>query len=274
MVSDRVQLQPERGATIRGGQEQQGGASGDVYLRRGERADLGVFYVSGDGFVCVLPAFPDERAVEMLTGVRKAEQVLPYFIMTTLPQGLSGVVIAAALAAAMSSLDSSINAISTVGVVDVYRRHLVKGRGDKHYLRVAWAIATAASAFMVGGAMWLASIETKTLQDTATIIVSLVAGGKLGVFLVGFLTRKGNARSVWIGIACSFVFTLWTVFAQYRPEALPEFMAVPFDLYYTGLVGNVIMFTVGYLGGVLLPEKGRDLSRLTIWDQSKAAKGA
>ena len=231
------------------------------------------FMFLGTSLYVYYQAFPDPRAVEMLTGVRKAEQVLPYFIMTQLPPGVAGLVIAAALAAAMSSLDSSINAISTVGVVDIYRRHMVKTQADRHYLKVAWGIATFAAVFMIGGAIVLAKIETKTLQDTAAIITSLLAGGMLGVFFIGFFTRRGDARAVWLGIACSFTFTLWTVVAKYRPDMLPDALAVPFDLYYTGLLGNLIMFGVGYAGGVLLPTKPRDLKRLTIWDQRADAKG-
>ncbi len=230
------------------------------------------FMFLGTSLFVYYQVFPDERATEMLVGIRRAEQVLPYFIMTTLPTGLAGLVIAAAIAAAMSSLDSSINAISTVGVVDIYRRHLVKGRGDKHYLKVAWAIATAAALFMIGGAIWLASIETKTLQDTATVITSLVSGGMLGIFMIGFFTRRGTTASVWLGIACSFVFTFWTVIAQYFPQILPKFLTVPFDLYYTGLIGHVVMFVVAYLSGALIPSKPRDLATLTVWDQCKAAE--
>jgi SSS family solute:Na+ symporter len=202
----------------------------------------------------------------MLTGGLKSEQILPYFIMNTLPQGLAGLVIAAALAAAMSSLDSSINAISTVGVVDIYKRLISRDRDDRHYLKVAWAIATGAALFMIGGAITLTRLDTKTLQDTSTIIVSLVSAGLLGIYFIGFFTRRGGAAAVWIGVACSFVFTLWTVIASYAPHMLPEALAVPFDLYYTGLIGNVVMFVIGYLAGLLLPTKPRDMTKLTIWD--------
>lgn len=244
-----------------------------MFICAGASVPIWAFFMFlGTALFVYYRVFPDERAMEMLTGVRKAEQVLPYFIMNTLPPGLAGLVIAAALAAAMSSLDSSINAISTVGVVDIYKRHLIKGKTDRHYLKVAWAIATAAAVSMIGGAIWLASIQTKTLQDTATIITSLVAAGLLGVYFVGFFTRRGDARAVWLGIGCTLVFTLWTVVAQYWPGLLPRSLAVPFDLYYTGLIGNVVMFAIGYLAGVLLPGKPRDLARLTVWDQRAAAE--
>ena len=87
-------------------------------------------------FMLFFQVFPVQDATDMLTGVKKAEQVLPYFIVNYLPPGISGLVIAAAAAAAMSSLDSSVNAISTIGVHDFYRRLFVKNKNDRHYLKV------------------------------------------------------------------------------------------------------------------------------------------
>ena len=200
----------------------------------------------------------------MLTGTRPAEQILPYFIVQELPPGITGLVISAILAAAVSTLTSSINAVSTVGIVDIYRRHLVKGRADRHYLHVAWVIAGAASAAMIGGAMVLASVETKTLQDTGTILTSLLGGGLLGMYLLGFFTRKGDARSVGAGIGATLLFTTWTLLSRY--ELLPEALRFPLDLYYTGLLGNLVMFAVGFLVGAALAARG-DMKNLTVWDQ-------
>lgn len=208
--------------------------------------------------------FPAPEAAEMLDGTRKAEQVFPFFIIKHLPPGVTGLVIAAALAAAMSSLDSSINAIATVSVVDIYRRHLAPGRADRHYLKVAWAVATAAAALMIGGGVLLAHAETKTLQDTGTILASLLGAGLLGMYLLGFLTRRGDARAVWCGIAATVAFTSWTLLpARWLPEAL----RVPFDLYYTSIVGNTIMFAIGYGMALIFPARGRHLRNLNVWEQ-------
>ncbi|MCC6679329.1 MAG: sodium:solute symporter [Phycisphaeraceae bacterium] len=210
---------------------------------------------------------PDPRAAAMLTGESKAEQILPFYVITQLPPGLTGLIIAAITAAAMSSLDSSINSISTVFVVDIYRRYFVKNRTDRHYLKVAWCAATIVGLIMIGGAVLLHEVPTKTLQDTGTIIVSLMGGGLLGIYCVGFFTRRGNARSVWLGIACTLLFVTWTLIAKNRPDLLPHFLKVPFDLYYTDIFGNLIMFFVGYCVGALWPDRQRDVTGLTVWDK-------
>jgi solute:Na+ symporter, SSS family len=222
------------------------------------------FMFLGTSLFVFFQQFPTLEATQMLVGDRKAEAILPYFIANYLPPGLVGLVIAAAGAAAMSSLDSSINAISTVSVVDIYRRHLNGGQDDRHYLKAAWVIASVTSVLMIAGAIYLTYAETKTLQDTATILVSLLGGGLLGMYLLGFFTRKGDARSVWVGIAFTMLFTAWTILA--KNGLVPERFSAPFDLYYTGFIGNLVMFVIGYVVATLLPRKDKDLKRLTVWD--------
>lgn len=197
--------------------------------------------------------FPDPMATAVLAGKEKAEAILPWFITEYLPAGLAGLVVAAALAAAMSSLDSSINSVTTVSIVDLYRRHLRTGRDDHHYLRVARAVAVAVTGLMILGALWLNGAHTHTLQDTSTILVSLFGGGMLGLYLLGFLSRRGDAHAAWWGIACTLIFTSWTVLTN--EGMLPVALSAPFDLYYTGLIGNLVMFAVGYGAARLWPRR-------------------
>jgi SSS family solute:Na+ symporter len=225
-----------------------------------------MFYMFlGTALYVFFKIYPTPEATEMLTGLRKAEQVLPFFIINYLPVGTVGIVIAAAVAAAMSSLDSSINAISTVGVVDIYRRHLVKNKDDQHYLKAAWGFASGASLFMIIGAYLLSQSEAKTLQDTATILSSITMGGILGLYLLGFLTRRVGVKSVWTGLILTFLFSLWTVLAGQK-ALLPEILHVPFDLYYTGIIGNVVMFAVGLVVSILITEKLGNLTQVSLSD--------
>lgn len=207
------------------------------------------------------------EALEMLDGTRKAEQIMPFFILNYMPPGVAGIVISAALAAAMSSLDSSINAISTVTVNDIYRRHYVKDREDKHYLHVAWLVAGIASIFMVIGAIILIYSDTKTIQDAATILSSIVMGGVFGMYLLGFVTERANSKSVWLGIAVTFVFSVWTVLS--KQGVLPDSLTVPFDLYYTGMIGHIILFATAFVASALIFKKKdkKDLTNLTVWTQ-------
>jgi len=187
--------------------------------------------------------FPSVEAGQMLDGTRKAEEILPWFILNEMPNGLSGIVIAAALAAAMSSLDSSINAISTVGINDIYRRFLRQHASDTHYLRVAFVISTFSSVLMIGGALYILQADTTTLQDYGTILVSLFGGGLFGLYLIAFITDKCRGIIPWIGIGATLLFTGWTLaLSNGWLDAAP-----PFDLYYTTILANGVMVT-----GILL----------------------
>jgi len=194
---------------------------------------LYVFYVQ----------FPEPPVTEMLDGTRKAEQILPWFILRELPIGLTGIVIAAALAAAMSSLDSSINAITTVSINDIYRRFLRRNAGDRHYLRVAYGIATASSLVMIVGALYILNAEAQTLQDYATILVSLFGGGLFGLYAVAFITSRFRGIVPWVGIVATIAFTGWTIAVSQGWLATD----VPFDLYYTAILANGVM-----VAGILL----------------------
>lgn len=217
----------------------------------------------GTALYVFFQVFPTETASQILNGQQKAEQILPYFINHYLPAGIAGIVIAAALAAAMSSLDSSINAISTVSIVDIYKRFVAPEHNDKHYLNVARLIAVLASLLMIIGAILLMQAETKTLQDTATILVSLVSGGVLGIYLLGFLTIRGDARAVWAGLLLTALFTLWTILA--KKNMLPEILSLPFDLYYTAIIGNLLMFLSGYVVALFIFKRRESTGEFTIW---------
>ena len=197
--------------------------------------------------------FPHDRATLILSGNEKAEQILPFFMINYLPPGIAGLLISAVVAAAMSSLDSSI----------------IKNRDDAHYLRMAQCTATITAAMMIFGAIILVNSETKTLQDTGTIIGSLLGGGSLGMYLLGFLTSIGDARAVGFGIISTILFTLWTILLDSSRGILPEALRFPFELYYTGIIGNIVMFAVSFLAATLLAAKARDMTNLTIWKREK-----
>ena len=156
----------------------------------------GYFLFLGTGLYVFYKVFPDPQVAEMLSGARKAEEVLPHFVSTQLPAGLSGIVVAAVLAAAMSSMSSAMNSMSAVFVTDVYRRRLVAGRDDGHYVRVAKLSTLVSSAIMIGGAWVLVRSETKTLQHFYVEFTSIIAGGLLGLYLLGLLTTRGDGRAV------------------------------------------------------------------------------
>ena len=126
--------------------------------------------------------FPSEVSTAIIAGTRKAEDILPHFIVTVLPTGVCGLVASAALAAAMASLSSSINASGMVWVNDLYLSHLVRHKGDAHYVRVARIASLVLAGIMTLGASAVYYTNTKTILELNIILLALVGGGISGAF--------------------------------------------------------------------------------------------
>ncbi len=120
------------------------------------------------------------------------------FVTHYLPAGLVGLLIAVIFTAAMSSTSGEINALATVTVIDIYRRHVNRSASDHHYLtasRVAtvfWGIA--AMGFAQYGRNFGALIQA------VNVIGSLFYGGLLGVFILAFIFKAANANGAFFGV--------------------------------------------------------------------------
>jgi SSS family solute:Na+ symporter len=200
---------------------------------------------------------PTPTSTGILAGTVTAERIVPHFVVTQLPIGFKGLVVAGVLAAAMSTLNSALNAIATVGVVDVYRRHVSKGRDDRHYLLVARSLSSLATVAMVVGALLLLEARTKTLEDAAIRLIALTSGGLLGLYLLGFLTRRGDGRSAALAIGATLVLSLYRAVspASWFPEALRVASLDAVHGYYTALLAHAVMFGVGGVAGLILPRR-------------------
>jgi SSS family solute:Na+ symporter len=234
-----------------------------VVLGAGSLPIWAVFMFIGTSLWVYYQHFPDDVARGILDGTLKAEGILPHFILTALPPGLSGLVISAALAAAMSTLSSAINSGGMVLVQDLYKKHWVKTRDDRHYLFIGRLSSLVISGLMIGGAFVFHFAASKTLNDFTIIITALLGGGIAGTFLLGMLSRRGDARAVMIGIGATLIFTLYAILMQFG--VLPR----TFDPYYTAILGNGVMVAVSYAASWLLPARPRDLTNLTVWDRTK-----
>jgi len=120
--------------------------------------------------------------------ITKGDQVFPHFIATQLPAGLKGLIIAAILAASMSTIDSALNCSATVLFVDYYKKYLRPAANEKTSVRflrlttVVWGIAGIAFAFLL--------IKAQSALDIWWIIAGIFGGGILGLFLLSIFNIK------------------------------------------------------------------------------------
>ena len=206
---------------------------------------------------------PDPAVSEL-----SADEVLPHFILTQLPPGVVGLIVAALLAAAMSSLDSNLNAMALVFQVDIYRRILVKNRPEIHYLRAAKVITLAFGALMTLGAVALASVPVKTLLDLMFLIYAIFAGGLAGLFLLGMLSRRANSTGITIGIAASVATSVYLTLSHCG-WLLPSQLRCPTHPYLIGAISNTALLVAGY-GASLIWNRaapGNKLAGLTVWSR-------
>ena len=119
------------------------------------------------------------------------DQVFADFITNHLPTGLAGLVVAAILAAALSS---SLSAIASTAVTDLYRP-LVREREDAHYLSVSRLVVAAAGMVQIAVALLLRN-SARSALDTALSVASLFNGPILGVFLLAAAGRRGSGSAL------------------------------------------------------------------------------
>ncbi len=172
------------------------------------------------------------------------DAIFPWYIVSQLPTGVSGLLIAAIFSASMSSLSSSMNSGATAFCKDFYQRFNSKVN-DAELLAVArWAtlvIGIAGTAF----GLWMASSDVKSLWDEFQKVLGLFTGGLGGVFLLGILFKRANGKGAVIGIIGSGV-VQWAV-AQFTDLNL---------LLYT-MTGLVACLVIGYLASSLSLNRNR-----------------
>ena len=223
------------------------------------------FFFLGTCVFVFYTVHPDSKAAGL-----EADAVFPYFILTQVPVGITGLVIAGVLAAAMSSLDSSINAISTIVTVDLMKPYLAKDRDDAFYLRWARIIAVGASAMMILGAILFSSIEKESMNDVSWIVASVFGGCLLGLFMTGFFTTRIGNRAALIGLCCAIVLNVYL--GVNAAGWLPEQLSVQVHSYWTGILVNLAFIIIAVIVALICGPNRKDLSGLTVWTMKPEAK--
>ena len=136
------------------------------------------------------------------------DRVFPDFITKYMPTGLSGLVVAAIFAAAMSS---SLNSIAATAVNDLYKPFR-PARDDKHYLKVSHVLTLVWGIVQIAVAWWF-RYQPGSALNNALSIASLINGPILGVFLVGTFLRRVSEPPALIGMVVSMGSMLYVFLA-------------------------------------------------------------
>jgi len=185
------------------------------------------------------------------------DNIVPYFIKTQLPVGMIGLMVAALLAAAMSSLDSDLNSMATV-IVDDYYGRLRPQSSDQQRLWIGRVAVTALGVLaIVFSQLW---IGIGTGLEFGVQLFSIATAGMFGLFALGALAKRANAKGALVGIAACVIFTAWATFTSVKLPALNRVLLDLGPLNYKlhpiliGVFNHVIVFVVG-LGASLWFER-------------------
>jgi Na+/proline symporter len=181
---------------------------------------------------------------ELLYPFEKSDQLVPWFIATSMPAGLDGLVIAGVFAAAMSSLDSSMHAAATAVTTDFVRR-LSPGREEASLLRLARALTIAFGFLGTGTAMLMATADIRFLWDFFIGLMGLFGGTLAGLFALGIFVPRTGAVHAWCGAAASLALL---VVVRSSTDLHP--------LLY-GVIGTGTCMAVGAIASLALPGKVR-----------------
>ena len=166
------------------------------------------------------------------------DRVFPDFITKYMPSGLSGLVVAAIFAAAMSS---SLNAIAATAVNDLYKP-FKPNQDDKHYLKVSHLLTLVWGLVQIGVALGMRNQPGSALSQ-ALSIASLINGPILGVFLVGALLRRVSQPPALVGMLVSISSMLYI------------YLATTIAWTWYVFLGSLITFVVAWLASFAWPSQ-------------------
>ena len=191
----------------------------------------------------------------MLSPTLDTDAIVPLFVVQKIPAGLSGLIVAAIFAAAMSSLDSAMHSVATIWVTDFYARF--KPQSPDHVrLKLARMLTLLLGVFGTAAALWMASSDISSLWDSFQAIIGLFIGGLAALFALGIFTRRAHALGVIIGLITSAVVLYFVI----------HHTNVNF-LLYSG-IGFLCCYLVGYVASLILPGQGQ-IEGVTIYTMKK-----
>jgi solute:Na+ symporter, SSS family len=212
-----------------------------------------LFFTLGTALYVFYKAHPAELDPALL----KADAIFPLFIVEQIPAGITGLIIAAIFAAAMSSLDSSLNSVSSVIVTDFYRR-FKPDTTDHSGLVLGRLLTVLLGIIGTGTALLMTTINITSLWEQYMKYVGLFGGSLAGIFALGIFTRRATGLGALIGAAVGGAVLL------YVQQRTP----VSFLLY--SAIGIATSFATGYLASLVVGQN-KNLAGLTWFTRHDTA---
>lgn len=207
----------------------------------------------------------------------EAAAVFPYYMMTQLPVGVVGFIVAALISAAICSLSADLNSLAAVGVEDYYKK-IKPTASDENYLSVSkWLIVVSGCISVLIGSLYLYAGNEGVLGVIFTIY-AIFSGGIVGIFMLGIFSARANKQGVNIGIIVCILFTAYAfltsteVGLEGHKMRLLDFGRYNFTHHklMLGVYSHLIVIVVGYVASLFYPKPVLDTNLLySGWLQNK-----
>lgn len=178
------------------------------------------------------------------------DQVFPYFIVNGLPIGVTGIMIAAILAAGMSTLSTSINSSATIILTDFFEHKRKKDLTEIQRMKILYSMSLLIGVLGIG--IGLAMMSVQSALDAWWSMASVFSGGMLGLFLLGYFSRKTNSISkayALSGVIAGVILIAWLSLSS--QTIFHNYLAIVF--------GTIIIFVIGFLARFILPKKQKSI---------------
>src|SRR5690606_34214884 len=183
-------------------------------------------------------------------------KVLPHFMVNHVPTGLLGLIIAAILSAAMSTISSGMNASATVFLKDIYQRYINRNMTSHEEMRVLYTATGVIG--VVSIAVGVMMIGVASILDLWWQLAGIFAGGMLGLFLLGIVSRTAGNTVAKIATMIGILVILWMTFSH----LLPDEYGMLRNTLHVNMVIVIGTLTI-FLTGVVLGELKTKLSPAT-----------
>ncbi len=214
-----------------------------------------VFFFIGTALFAYYTAQPGLLPAE-LSVAGAGDRIFPHFIVTGLPPGLTGLLIAAIFSAGMSTVSTSLNSTATIVLTDYYKKYFNRQAGEKASMNVLRISSLATGLLGIFIAILLVGVES--VLDAWWALASIFSGGMLGLFLLGFVVKRSGRTEAITGVILGVILIIWMSLSPlvFSEGNMPAFRS-PFHSNLTIVFGTMTIFLAGFLLTSLTKKKRR-----------------
>jgi len=185
-----------------------------------------------------------------LTNTDIGDKVFPHFIGAKLPAGVTGLVIAAIFAAAMSTISTSLNSSATLLMRDYYQRYVNHAASERQSMAVLYVSTVVWG--LLGTVLALGMTHVKSALDVWWTLSGIFSGGMLGLFLLGIISRRARNPAAITAVLAGISILLWMTLSLPATKKVlgwgwPEGSRSPLHEYLIPVVGTLTILLCGLL---------------------------